>query len=129
MDQQSKMIEYAPVLLRFGLAFLFLWFGISQVTSPESWTAWVPQWADLYLGARSAVLANGWFEIAGGILLTLGLWTRTVALLLSLHLFFIAYEVGYNDIGVRDFVLAISTLAVSLFGADKASLDINARRE
>ncbi|MCR4280922.1 MAG: DoxX family protein [Candidatus Kaiserbacteria bacterium] len=131
MNQQSKTAEYAPVLLRFGLSFLFLWFGISQITSPDSWTVWVPEWGNTIfgLGAVKLVLFNGWFEIAGGILLALGLWTRWVALLLSLHLFFIAYEVGYNDIGVRDFVLAVSTLAVSLFGPDKFSLDNKLRRE
>ena len=122
---QSKTAEYAPVVLRFGLVFLFLWFGISQVTSPESWTSWVPEWGNaiLGLGAVKIVLINGWLEIIGGVLLALGLWTRWIALALSLHLFFIAYEVGYNDIGVRDFVLAVSTLAVSLFGPDTCSLD------
>ena len=122
---QSKTAEYAPVVLRFGLVFLFLWFGISQVTSPDSWTAWVPEWGNTIFGfgAVKVVLINGWFEIIGGVLLALGLWTRWVAFALSLHLFFIAYEVGYNDIGVRDFVLAVSALAVSLFGPDTCSLD------
>ena len=125
MSTQPRIAEYAPIVLRFGLVFLFLWFGISQVTSPDSWTAWVPEWANtiLGLGAVKIVLINGWFEIIGGTLLALGLWTRWIALLLSLHLFFIAYEVGYNDIGVRDFVLAVSVLVVSLFGPDKCSLD------
>ena len=125
MSTQPRIAEYAPIVLRFGLVFLFLWFGISQVTSPDSWTAWVPEWANtiLGLGAVKIVLINGWFEIIGGTLLALGLWTRWIALLLSLHLFFIAYEVGYNDIGVRDFVLAVSALAVSLFGPGKYSLD------
>lgn len=113
---QSKTAGYAPAVLRFGLVFLFLWFGISQVADPAAWAAWVPQWADSFLEARNAVLINGWFEIAGGLLLALGLWTRSVALLLSLHLFFISYEVGWNDIGVRDFALAVSALALSMLG-------------
>ncbi|MDO8482168.1 MAG: DoxX family protein [bacterium] len=125
MNKQSKTVEYAPVVLRFGLVFLFLWFGISQIVNPDSWTSWVPEWGGSIfgLGAVKVVLINGWFETIGGTLLALGLWTRWVALLLSLHLFFVAYEVGYNDIGVRDFVLAVSTLAVSLFGPDRCSLD------
>ena len=129
MIPQSKTTEYAPVVLRFGLAYLFLWFGISQVTSPESWISWVPEWGNAIFGlsAVKVVLINGWFEVIGGALLALGLWTRAAALLLSLHLFFIAYEVGYNDIGVRDFVLAVSSLAVSLFGPSKFSLDNIAR--
>lgn len=114
---QLKIAEYAPTVLRFGLAFLFLWFGISQVANPAAWTAWVPEWADAFFGAHKIVLINGWFETVGGILLAVGLWTRLVALVLSLHLFFIAYEVGWNDIGVRDFALAICALALAMFGS------------
>src|SRR3989344_2932180 len=116
---------YAPIVLRFGLVFLFLWFGLSQIINPSAWTAWVPEWGASFLGlgAVKLVLLNGWFETVGGILLAIGFWTRWVALALSLHLFFIAYEVGYNDIGVRDFALAVSGLALSLFGPDRYALD------
>ena len=122
---QSKTAEFAPIVLRFGLVFLFLWFGLSQIINPSAWTAWVPEWTSSTLGldSTSVVLLNGVFETVGGILLAVGLWTRWVALALSLHLFFIAYEVGYNDIGVRDFALAVSGLALSLFGPDRYTLD------
>ncbi len=128
MDAGSK---FAPVILRFGLVALFLWFGLSQITDPEAWVAWVPEGAVSVLGLSAAalVLLNGILETIGGILLAIGFWTRWAALLLSLHLFVIAYEVGYNDIGVRDFALAVSTLALSLFGADVYTLDRRRRRE
>ena len=122
---QSKTAEFAPIVLRFGLVFLFLWFGLSQIINPASWTAWVPEWVSSIVGlnATTIVLINGWFETIGGILLAIGFWTRWVALALSLHLFFIAYEVGYNDTGVRDFALAVSGIALSLFGPDRYTLD------
>ncbi|MEK7132800.1 MAG: DoxX family protein [Patescibacteria group bacterium] len=125
MNLQLKTAEYAPSVLRFGLVFLFLWFGISQILNPNSWTAWVPEWGTSVLGldAVKVVLINGWFETVGGIFLAIGFWTRWIALVLSLHLLFIAYEVGYNDIGVRDFTLAASSLALSFFGPDKYTLD------
>ncbi|OGG71258.1 hypothetical protein A3F27_00125 [Candidatus Kaiserbacteria bacterium RIFCSPHIGHO2_12_FULL_53_13] len=121
----SPFSAYAPVVLRFALSALFLWFGLSQITNPAAWIAWVPEWTISILGLNSAtiVLLNGGFETIFGILLAVGIWTRWVALLLALHLFFIAYEVGYNDTGIRDLALAISTLAVSLFGPDKFTLD------
>jgi uncharacterized membrane protein YphA (DoxX/SURF4 family) len=116
--------QYAPVVLRFGLVALFLWFGLSQVISPSEWVSWLPSWtSSLPLGAKTLVLLNGGFEVIFGALLALGIQTRWVALLLSLHLFLIAYEIGYNDVGVRDFVLSISTLAIALFGADRYTLD------
>lgn len=75
------------------------------------------------------MLLNGGFETVLGLALAIGFWTRLVAFLLSLHLFFIAYEIGYNDIGVRDSALAISTLALSLFGPDKYTLDRMRQKE
>ena len=127
----SKSAEYAPIVLRFGLVFLFLWFGLSQVVNPESWTAWVPEWVSSIpgLNATSVVLINGVFETVGGILLAVGFWTRWVALALSLHLFFIAFEVGYNDIGVRDFALAVTGIALSLIGPDRYTLDSRSVKE
>ena len=111
------------IIMRLGLVALFLWFGISQVLHPDQWTAWIPAWtSQLPLTQIQIIYANGGFEILFGLLLFLGLWTRFVAALLALHLFFIAFEVGYNDIGVRDFALGMCTLAMAIFGPDKYSL-------
>ncbi|KKW05345.1 MAG: hypothetical protein UY39_C0064G0002 [Candidatus Kaiserbacteria bacterium GW2011_GWC2_49_12] len=120
-----KADAFAPTFLRLGLAVLFLWFGLSQVTNPSDWIAWVPEWPTIITGlsASTIVLLNGAFETVLGTLLVLGFQTRWVALLLSLHLFYIAYEMGYNDIGVRDFALAIATLSLALFGPDQYTLD------
>jgi uncharacterized membrane protein YphA (DoxX/SURF4 family) len=125
MPSLSALTFFAPVVLRYGLVALFLWFGLSQVLNPEMWIAWVPEWVDGVLGlsAIDIVLINGWLESVGGSLLLIGFQTRLVALILSLHLFFIAFEVGYNDVGVRDFILAVATLALFMFGPDKYSLD------
>jgi len=76
----------------------------------------------VHIDARTIVLLNGGFEVVGGMLLLLGLYVRWIALLLALHLFAIAYEVGYNDIGVRDFCLGVSTLSLSLFNGDSWTL-------
>lgn len=127
----SSMEKYALPILRFGIVSLFLWFGISQVMSAENWIAWVPEWPiDLTgLSAQSIVLLNGWFEIVLGIFLALGFYTRVAATLLALHLLFVAYEIGYNDIGVRDFALAVSTLALALFAPDQYTLDTKLKKE
>ena len=121
----TKARDYAPTVLRFGIATLFLWFGLSQITNPTAWVSWIPAWvlSVSWLSGTAIVLFNGAFETILGVLLIIGFYTRLIALLLSLHLFFIAYEVGYNDIGVRDFALAVSTIAISLFGPDQFSVD------
>ena len=129
MTPQPSPSQYAPVVLRFGMVVLFLWFGLSQITNPGDWVSWVPAWTSVFLSPTMIVLLNGAFETVGGILLAVGFWTRWAALLLSLHLFLIAWEVGYNDIGVRDFALAVSTLALSLFGPDRFTIDNKIAKE
>ena len=124
MDEKTAR-AFAPVVLRLALAALFLWFGFSQVMDSSGWVSWLPVWAT-HLGWMSPtgfVLFNGWFEVVLGTLLAVGYLTRWVALLLALHILVIAYEVGYNDIGVRDFVLAVATLALSLGGPDWLTFD------
>lgn len=111
-------------MLRLGLAFLFLWFGISQMTNPTEWLSWLPAWTSaLSIAPTTIVFLNGGFETVLGALLAIGFLTRWVAALLAVHLLVIAYEIGYNDIGIRDFSLAIATTAVALFGADDYSID------
>jgi len=57
------------------------------------------------------------------LLLLIGLYTRIVSLLLSLHLFHIISIVGYGAIGARDLALALATLAIFLHGPDEFCLD------
>jgi len=129
MTNSARAREYAPVLLRFGLVALFLWFGLSQLTNPGGWISWLPNWTQtLPIPGTTLVLLNGGFETVFGLVLAAGKWTRIVAGLLSLHLFFIAYEIGYNDIGVRDFCLAIATASTALYGGDRCTLDARSGR-
>ncbi len=125
MDNQSKIRSLAPVVLRLGLAFLFLWFGISQLSNPPEWLSWLPVWTgSLPIEPTTIVLLNGIFETVLGILLAIGFLARWAAALLAIHLFVIAYEIGYNDVGIRDFSLAIATVAIALFGKDQYSIDV-----
>ena len=130
MPATDKFASFAPVVLRAALVVLFLWFGLSQLTNPSGWVSWIPAWA-LTLGIpdTTIVLLNGAFETILGAALLAGYFTRIAALLLSLHLFFIAYEIGYNDIGVRDFALALSTLALAMMEPDQLTLDKRMKRE
>lgn len=115
----DDMKKYAPVVLRIGIAILFLWFGFAQVSSPLDWTTFLPKWVSMIpISSINFVYLNAGFEIIFGFLLLLGLFTRVSALLLGLHLLGIAFSLGYNALGVRDFVLAIATLSVFMRGAD-----------
>lgn len=114
----KDLSAYAPVVLRLGLAAVYVWFGVSQLMDPAAWGGLVPGWATSLSGmdAPTFVRVNGVFEVVAATLLVLGVYVRVVAALLAGHLFVIAQSLGFNDIGVRDFGLACSTLALAMFG-------------
>lgn len=124
----AKLEKSGPIVLRIGLALVFLWFGFSQLFNPAQWTGFLPSFLGLLpISLVKFVLLNGWFEIIGGVMIFLGAYTRPVALLLALHLFGITLTIGWNALGVRDFGLAVATLVIFMQGAGNLSLD-NSRR-
>ncbi len=111
---------YAPSILRYGMAAVILWFSLQQFTHADAWTAYVPDSVVSFshLTAVTLVYFNALFELIFGITLVFGWQTRLSALLLSLHLFDIMWVVGYGEIGVRDFGLAVATLVIFMNGPD-----------
>ena len=117
----------ALVVLRFGLALVFIWFATAQMSAPQAWTSYLPSWVgSLPISAVNFVLVNALFELVAAVLLMLGAWTRITALLLSLHLFGIALSLGYNAVAIRDFGLAFASLALAVGGAGTFSIDTKA---
>ena len=106
--------EWGILILRLGLAALFLWFGFSQLLDGLNWVSWVPAWAValLHIPPAMIVLANGSFEVVAGSLLALNIWVRWAALLLALHLAVLVFDIGPNPIGVRDFGIMMATFAL-----------------
>ncbi len=111
---------YGPSVLRYAMPAVILWFSIQQFFHTSQWTAYVPDSATAMTGlsATALVYFNAVFELVFGLMLVFGWQTRIAALLLGLHLLDIMYVVGYGEIGVRDFGLAIATLVVFMNGPD-----------
>lgn len=125
MITKYNLRDYSAPILRVGMAIVFLWFGFSQIKSPENWIGFLPSWtAYLFLPGASIVFINGIFEVIFGSLLVLGLFTRVSAFLLSLHLFVITLSLN-GPTAVRDLGLTIATLAVLFRGRDQFCLDRN----
>jgi uncharacterized membrane protein YphA (DoxX/SURF4 family) len=121
-----KLERYAKPVLRIGMGLVFLYFGYQQLTNTALWTGFVPDFALAFgFAAEKIVLINSFFELSFGVLLLLGLFTRIVSFVLALHLFVISFSLGFNDLGVRDFGLAVATLVVFLNGIDDWCLDRN----
>ncbi len=121
----EKLKSYSPIILRIGLALVFLWFGFNQITDPTSWYGFVPDSVSTITGLTIAriVFLNGLFEIIAGTALAFGLFTRVAAGLLFLHILDIAFIVGLDSIGIRDLGLSVATFVIFLNGMDRATLD------
>lgn len=120
----QQLCMYAPVLLRCGMAIVFLYFGFSQATAPSDWTGWLPAWTEsLPVSQEMFIFMNGWIEIILGTALLIGFATHIAAALLALHLLAITFSLGFTQIGVRDFGLTIATATIAIVGAGPLSID------
>lgn len=123
------MTNKSLILLRFAWVGLFAWFGTEQLLHPEIWAVNLPEWTGyLPMPAETLVQLNGWIEIILAIALLIGLHTRLVAVLLSLHLLTIALEMG-GAIGMRDLTLALMGLAIALNPPDYWTLDAKFKKK
>jgi len=119
-----KFEEVSSVLLRIGLGLVFIYFSIQQMINPDQWIGFVPEFlTSSVITASNLVIFNSVIELAGGLLLIAGLYTRIASLILGVHLLFITISVGWNPVGVRDFGLTIATLALAFINLDRYCLD------
>ena len=114
--------NFGITLLRIALAFVFLWFGFSQISDAAMWTSYVPTWAASIASAGTMVYLNGIFEVLAGSLLAIGILPRYVAALLGLHLLVISSSLGFTATGVRDIGLGFATLALAFLGPDRFAI-------
>lgn len=107
--------------LRFGMAGVYLYFGLSQLAEPADWISLVPDWATSIstLSPITIVLGNAIFEIVFASLLVLGFWLRPVSFILAAHMAMITVIVGFTPIGARNFGLTMATLAHGLLESNK----------
>ncbi len=117
--------KYAPVILRLGLAMVFLWFGITQLQNQAMWIGFIPTWIISMSGltATTIVILNGMFEVMMAVLLAFGIQIRIVSFLLSIHLLTIIGDVGLSAVGIRDVGLFFALLSITFHGADEYSYD------
>ncbi len=116
--------KYAPVIIRLGLVFVFIWFGLNQLLNQSTWTSLIPDGLIKATGisASTFVVLNAMFELFMAGLLAFGIQTRIVASLLFVHMFAIIGDLGLTAVGVRDVGLMFALLSVAFQGTDEYSL-------
>ena len=116
-------------ILRYSFIALFLWFGLRQLIVPASYVGYLPVWTGyLPIPGTMLVQLNGWFEIIACVFLAAGIFTRWVAILVSAHLAYIAYEVG-GDTGVRDIILAMMGFALAACKPEPGTIDYKTEQQ
>lgn len=110
------------LVLRIGLAVVFMWFGVHKFINPVYWIdAWVPQSVEALIIAmgmspRNFIFLNGIFEVLVAVSLLSGYFIRifsTVALVFLASV--VAVHITVWEIVVRDIGLIGGLLALVLW--------------
>lgn len=115
----------STLVLRIGIASVYLWFGIQQFLHVDEWTGYLPEWTNkiTFLTQSQFIYVNATMEIILVTFLLIGFFTRISAFILAIHLAIITYEMGFTAVGVRDFGLTMATLAIALAPVSTHSID------
>lgn len=119
----DKLKPYAPMLVRYGVAFVFIFIGIDQFVHMPLWETVFPHNLPFGLALDQAITYNAIFDITVGAFLALGLLTRIFALIATGHLLLVLKMLGYDDITIRDIGVMLSALAVFCLGPDAWCVD------
>ena len=113
--------KYGPLILRLGLAFVFIWFGINQLISPEGFFGYVPNFLSNQINL--IILLNGIFDTIIGLALLIGFKVRIITLIKSVQLTAIIITLGYNDVAIRDIGILFAGISLFFLGPDEWTLD------
>lgn len=102
------------LLLRVGLAAVFLWFGVDKFLNPGYWAMWVPEALAPVFATDAGLYALGLVEVVlGAGLLWEHRWLREVALLTAGYLALVVVGQGVAPV-VRDLGLLAAALYLGL---------------
>jgi putative oxidoreductase len=120
-----------PLVLRLGLATIFVTSGLQKITGPgNGWgSSWISDSAGYYIQPLPAAvqLAVAWSELAGGIALVLGLFTRLTALgiagIMAGTIYWLTGAQGFKGGWDYNFAVIIMCLALVISGSGSPALD------
>ncbi len=119
-----------PLVLRLGLAFIFIYSGLQKITVPGTgWgSSWIPDAPDFIKPLPAAVqLAVAWSELIGGIALGLGLLTRLAALgvagIMVGTIYWLTGAQGFKSGWDYNFAVIVMCLALMISGGGTLAID------
>jgi len=103
----------ASLLLRLGLAFVFLYAGISAFRQPEAWISFIPSFTTKFVAAKTSLDLISAMQIVLAVWLLSGVYIRYAALLATAFVVgLIAFNLNTLLITFRDVAIAAASLAL-----------------
>jgi putative oxidoreductase len=116
-----------PLILRFGLAFIFIYSGLQKITPPGAGWGWSWATEDIKPLSPPVQMAVAWSELAGGILLGIGLLTRLAALGIALimlgTIYWLTGAQGFKSGWDYNFAVIVMCLALVVSGGGALAVD------
>lgn len=120
--------HYSTLIVRVGIAVVFLWFGIDKFFNVANWIGWIPNWMSVLIpiSLDSFMYTQGVIETIAGLLMLVGYQTRLASLISVLTLFGVEISLvgtGQTELMLRDAGLLAASLSLFLTGSDCLSID------
>lgn len=113
-----QRLRLATWILSTGLFAVFAWFGIDKFLTPAAWLGWMPAWMNGLFGlpVDTWLMIVGVLEILFAVMLLVPVRNvrRAGAVLIALQLLSILPIAGFNDVGLRDFAMMMSAIALAV---------------
>lgn len=113
-----QRLRLATWILSTGLFAVFAWFGIDKFLTPAAWLGWMPAWMNGLFGLP----VDAWLKVVGVLEILFAVMLlvpvrnvrRAGAVLIALQLLSILPIAGFNDVGLRDFAMMMSAIALAV---------------
>jgi uncharacterized membrane protein YphA (DoxX/SURF4 family) len=112
--QKIAKLNLTPLLLRIGLAVVFLYAAISSTLSPQEWVGYLPSIATEHVRAENLLKVFAVYELALAGWLLSGIYVRYAALLCAATLLgitvsnFSLFAISFRDLGLVFAALALA---------------------
>lgn len=117
----NKFTKMYPLIMRLSLVFVFVWFGVNEISNPVYWSGYVPPLVEKFLpfGINLFVQLHGVALSILALALLFKFYIRYAAFLSIIVLFSITGGLivmnGLNEIAVRDIGLLGLALSIWLY--------------
>ncbi|MEX0689919.1 MAG: hypothetical protein WD095_00590 [Candidatus Paceibacterota bacterium] len=108
------------MILRIGLGAVFVYAGISSLSSPGLWFGFIPPWIGSLIDVEIIVLAHGIIQTALGVGLLLNYLIREVSFIAFIDILLIIVFFGIDPVTFRDFGLLMMALALFIISSDNS---------